>query len=117
MKKLSTVGTTKQSPSLVFCLVMDALGYATYAIPVLGELGDLVWAPISAMIFFKTFGGLKGAFGGVFNFIEELLPGLDFIPTFTITWLIQNFRKPVIQTPVGSTGFKAKATPIRLSRI
>lgn len=40
------------------------------------------------------FGGTKGAIGGVFNFIEELLPGLDFIPTFTITWLIQYFRKP-----------------------
>jgi len=30
---------------------------------------------------------------GVFNFIEELMPGLDFIPTFTIMWLIQYFKK------------------------
>lgn len=73
---------------------MDAIGYATYAIPVLGELGDIFWAPLSALIFFKTFGGWKGAFGGMFNFIEEILPGLDFIPTFTITWVWQALSKP-----------------------
>jgi hypothetical protein len=80
----------KQQPSLTQCIVMDILGYATYAIPFIGELGDLVWAPISAMIFYKMFGGWKGAFGSVFNFVEEILPGLDFIPTFTIMWFWQN---------------------------
>ena len=73
---------------------MDLIGYATYAVPFFGELGDIFWAPVSAIIYFKTFGGWKGAFGGVFNFVEEILPGLDFIPTFTITWLWQAFRKP-----------------------
>jgi hypothetical protein len=34
---------------------MDMIGYATYAIPVLGELGDLFWAPVSAFIFFRMF--------------------------------------------------------------
>ena len=81
----------KTQPSLAFCIAMDIIGYATYAIPFVGELADLAWAPISAMIFFKTFGGVKGAFGGVFNFLEELLPGLDFIPTFTLTWLWQSY--------------------------
>ena len=76
------------SVSLLFCLVMDAIGYATYAVPFLGELGDLVWAPLSAFIFYKTFGGTKGALGGIFNFIEEILPGLDFIPSFTLMWLV-----------------------------
>ncbi len=70
---------------------MDVLGYATYAIPLLGEFADILWAPVSALIFYRTFGGIKGAFGGVFNFIEELLPGLDFIPSFTITWFITRF--------------------------
>jgi hypothetical protein len=93
MKNLAPTTRLQKSPSLLFCIVMDLLGYATYAIPVLGELGDLVWAPLSAFIFFRTFGGWKGAFGGIFNFIEEILPGLDFIPTFTITWLWQEFSK------------------------
>lgn len=75
--------------SLAFCLVMDIIGYSTYAIPVLGEFGDIIWAPLSGLIFFLTFGGWKGAFGGAFNFVEEILPGTDFIPSFTIMWLIQ----------------------------
>ena len=73
--------------------MMDIIGYATYAIPFLGELGDVLWAPISSMIFMSSFGGWKGALGGVGNFIEELLPGTDFIPSFTIMWFIQNMQK------------------------
>lgn len=66
---------------------MDLLGMATYAIPVIGEFADIIWAPVSAFIFYRTFGGKKGVIGGVLNFIEELIPGTDFIPSFTITWL------------------------------
>ncbi len=73
----------KKQPSLVLCIVMDVLGYATYAIPGIGELGDIVFAPISAIIFYAMFGSWKGA---LFNFTEEILPGTDFIPTFTIAW-------------------------------
>lgn len=83
----------KLQPSLFFCLVMDALGYATYAIPFLGEFGDLIWAPISALIFFRTFGGWKGAFGSAFNFVEELLPWTDFVPSFTIMWAFNYFGR------------------------
>ncbi|MBC7850410.1 MAG: hypothetical protein H7Y31_11780 [Chitinophagaceae bacterium] len=82
-----------KSTSLFLCIIMDVIGYATYSIPVIGELGDLVWAPISALIFFKMFGSWKGAFGAVFNFVEELMPGLDFIPSFSLMWFLQNFRR------------------------
>jgi hypothetical protein len=84
----------KPLPSLTFCLLMDAIGCATYAIPFLGEFGDIIWAPISAIIFYRTFGGWKGAFGGLFNFIEEISPGLDFIPSFTIMWVYQRLKNP-----------------------
>ena len=83
----------KPMPSLAVCLVMDFLGYATYAIPFFGEFLDILWAPVSAMIFFRMFGGARGVFGGIFNFVEELMPGLDFIPTFTITWAMQYFSR------------------------
>lgn len=82
----------RKQPSLVFCILMDLIGYATYTVPVLGELGDIVWAPISGLIFFLTFGGWRGALGGLGNFIEELLPGTDFIPSFTLMWLYRRFR-------------------------
>ena len=104
-KKTSSTLFQKPMPSLGACLLMDILGYATYAVPFLGELGDLLWAPVSALIFFRMFGGTKGMIGGAVNFFEELMPGLDFIPTFTITWAIQYFQqrknavtlKPVIR--------------------
>ena len=77
----------RKQPSLLICVIMDLLGCATYIIPGLGELADIVWAPISGIIFFLMFGGWKGAFGGLFDFTEEILPGTDFIPTFTIAWI------------------------------
>lgn len=83
---------------------MDIIGYATYAIPGLAELGDIVWAPVSAIIFYRLFGGWKGAFGGLFNFAEEILPFTDFIPSFTIMWVWQRLRRPAMKrgTPIVS---------------
>lgn len=92
-KRKPPVVSGRELPSLAFCLLMDIIGYATYSLPFVGEFLDVLWAPVSALIFYRVFGGLKGIVGGTVNFIEELLPGLDFIPTFTITWLIQYFRK------------------------
>lgn len=83
----------KNSPSLVFCILMDLIGLASYALPGLGEFGDILWAPISALIFFRTFGGTKGMLGGMFNFVEELLPGFDFIPTFTIMYFLSRKKE------------------------
>ena len=90
----------KKQPSLVFCILMDIVGYATYAIPILGEFGDVLWAPLSSMIFMATFGGWKGVLGGFGNFMEEILPGTDFIPSFTIMWFIQNMQKKNTVTAV-----------------
>ncbi len=70
---------------------MDLIGSASYLLPGIGEISDIIWAPVSAIVFFRMFGGWKGAFGGVFSFVEEILPGLDFIPTFTIAWAWQYF--------------------------
>jgi len=72
---------------------MDFAGFASYFLPGLGEFADIIWAPLSAIIFYRTFGGWKGAMGGVINFIEEAFPGFDFIPSFTIMWLLKHFEK------------------------
>jgi hypothetical protein len=76
-------------PNIVICIVMDVIGMATYIFPVLGEFGDIVWAPVSAYIFFKLFGGRFGLIGGVLNFLEEIVPYTDIIPSFTIAWFIR----------------------------
>jgi hypothetical protein len=82
--------SVKPMPSLLSCLLMDFVGSTFGMIPI---LGDIIWAPISAVIFWKMFGFRKGFFGGVFSFVEEVIPFFGFIPTFTIMWGIQYFRQ------------------------
>lgn len=85
--------TQKQMPSLAVCILMDIIGYSSFAIPVLGEFFDLAWAPLSGFLFYKMFGGKMGVLGGGFSFLEEILPFTDFIPTFTIAWVMKYFGK------------------------
>ncbi|MEK6450469.1 MULTISPECIES: hypothetical protein [Myroides] len=72
---------------LVISILMDLLGCITYVFPGIGEVADVVWAPVSAYILAKMYPGKIGKVGAIVNFIEELSPGFDFIPTFTITWV------------------------------
>ncbi len=81
--------TTARFPSIWICLLMDILGYASFAIPGLGEFTDIIWAPVSGFLFYRFFGGRFGVFGGMLNFIEEALPLTDFIPSFSIAWIIR----------------------------
>ena len=76
-------------PPLYQALILDAIGCATYFIPGIGEWVDIAWAPISAWLFIRLFGGRVGRFGAIVNFTEEILPFTDFIPTFTIAWIIR----------------------------
>jgi hypothetical protein len=76
-------------PNIAVCIIMDLIGMATYAFPGLGEFADIVWAPISALIFARLFGGRFGQIGGVLNFLEEVIPYTDIIPSFTIAWFIR----------------------------
>jgi hypothetical protein len=76
-------------PNLFLCLVLDLVGMATYFIPALGEFTDVVWAPISGFLFFILFGGRFGLIGAALNFLEEIIPFTDIIPSFTIAWFIR----------------------------
>jgi len=76
-------------PTLSLCIVFDLIGWASYSVPFLGEFADLLWAPISGLLFYRMFGGRLGLFGGLLNTAEELLPFTDFIPSFSIAWAIR----------------------------
>jgi hypothetical protein len=76
-------------PNIAICIIMDIIGMATYFFPALGEFGDIIWAPISGYVFYKLFGGRFGLIGGVLNFLEEIIPFTDIIPSFTIAWFIR----------------------------
>ena len=76
-------------PNIALCILLDLIGMATYFFPGLGEFADIVWAPISGFMFYKLFGGRLGMIGGVLNFLEEIIPFTDIIPSFTIAWFIR----------------------------
>lgn len=87
-------------PHIAICIIMDVVGMATYIYPALGEFADIVWAPLSGFIFYKLFGGRFGMIGGVLNFLEEIIPFTDVIPSFTIAWFIRkNEADKLIKKP------------------
>ncbi len=72
---------------LVMSIAFDAIGYLSFSIPLAGEFSDVIWAPLSAYLMMKMYKGNLGKVGGVISFIEEILPSIDVIPTFTLVWL------------------------------
>ncbi|WP_397362656.1 hypothetical protein [Olleya sp. R77988] len=77
---------TNKYTKLFLGLLFDALGYVSFIIPGIGEFSDVAWAPASAWLMTKLYKGRSGKIAAVFTFIEEALPGLDIIPSFTIMW-------------------------------
>ncbi len=56
-------------------------------VPFWGTIVDLVWAPYAASQMNKMYRGTEGKIAAVIVFLEEIIPGLDVIPTFTLMWL------------------------------
>ncbi|MDI1255931.1 MAG: hypothetical protein PSV16_07500 [Flavobacterium sp.] len=78
---------------LILGLVFDALGYVSFTIPIFGEFEDVIWAPVSAILMIIMYKGTAGKIAGAFDFLEEILPFTDVIPSFTLMW----FYKYVIK--------------------
>ncbi len=72
-------------------ILFDALGLLSFAIPGVGEFEDIVWAPLSYWLMTKMYAGTLGKVSGIISFVEEAIPGTDFIPTFTITWFVEHY--------------------------
>jgi len=72
---------------LLVGLLLDAIGMLSYLVPGIGEFSDIIWAPIAGWLMTRMYKGRIGQAAAVVTFIEEMLPGLDFIPSFTIMWL------------------------------
>jgi len=68
-------------------IIYDIIGMASLAIPFVGPFLDIVWAPYAAKKMLDMYPGKKGKIASVLTFIEEILPGTDIIPSFTIMWL------------------------------
>ena len=70
---------TSKYKMLALSLLFDAIGLITFI--------DIIWAPVSAYLMTKMYKGQTGKIAGTISFVEEIIPGLDIIPTFTLTWL------------------------------
>ncbi|MDW5288352.1 hypothetical protein [Formosa sp. PL04] len=77
---------TKNYKKLALCILLDAVGYVSFILPGIGELTDIIWAPASAYIMTKLFKGQQGKIAAGISFLEEAMPGVDIIPTFTLMW-------------------------------
>ena len=77
----------KKTKYLLLGVLFDAIGMISFIIPGFGEFIDLLWAPLSAWLMTRMYKGKMGQAAGVISFIEEIVPGLDVVPTFTIMWL------------------------------
>lgn len=73
-----TLNNLSKNKKLVLGILLDFIGMITFI--------DIIWAPISAILMTKMYAGRKGKVAGIFSFIEEILPGFDIIPSFTIMW-------------------------------
>jgi hypothetical protein len=72
---------------LILSILFDIIGMLSFVIPGIGEFSDVIWAPVSALLIFKMYKGTVGKIGGMVSFLEELIPGFDVVPTFTLTWI------------------------------
>ena len=52
---------THKIAMLILCLFLDLIGMLSYLLPVLGEVVDIVWAPISAVLIYVLFRKHNGA--------------------------------------------------------
>ena len=68
-----------KNKKLILSILLDAFGMIPFI--------DIVWAPLSGYLMTKLYKGDKGKLAGIISFIEEIIPGTDFIPTFTLMWL------------------------------
>ena len=68
---------------LTLSLLFDALGYVSLVFPPF----DFIWAPLSAYLMTKLYKGKEGKIAAIISFVEEALPFLDVVPTFSLMWL------------------------------
>ena len=72
---------------LLLGLLFDGIGMLSFAIPGIGEFSDVIWAPVAGWLMTRMYKGRIGQVAGVVTFVEELVPGLDIVPSFTLMWI------------------------------
>lgn len=92
-KEIQPEQINNKNRNLLLGILFDAIGMLSFIVPLLGEFSDVVWAPVAGFLMTWMYKGTVGKVGGVFAFLEEILPFSDFIPTFTLTWIYNYWIK------------------------
>ncbi|MBC7000125.1 hypothetical protein [Cytophaga sp. FL35] len=86
---------------LFFGLLFDAIGMLSFTVPLIGDFSDIIWAPLAGWLMTRMYKGKIGQGAGLFTFLEEIIPGLDIIPTFTIMWFYTYvFKKSTLEKTI-----------------
>ena len=86
MKSEDIMVKDEKIKKLMMGLLFDAIGMLSFTIPLVGEFGDVIWAPLAGFLMTSMYKGRVGKVAGFFAFLEEILPFTDIIPSFTLTW-------------------------------
>jgi hypothetical protein len=92
-KEVKMQKASDKNRNLILGILFDAIGMLSFTIPFLGEFSDVVWAPIAGFLMTQMYKGTVGKVGGIFAFLEEIIPFTDFIPSFTLTWIYNYWIK------------------------
>ena len=71
-------------------ILFDALGYVSIVFPPF----DFIWAPLSPYLMTKMYKGREGKIAAVISFVEEALPFMDVVPTFSLMWFYTYVLNP-----------------------
>ena len=93
---------------LVVSLLIDAVGSASYLIPVAGEVVDVVWAPVQTILIMALYNDVAPHLKYV-SFIEEILPLTDIVPSATIGWLAEFGVPLLLPQPAAAAATKSKS--------
>ena len=74
---------------LLLGIILDGVGILTssWVLPIIGDFGDIIWAPIAGYAMTRMYKGRAGKIAGIVTFVEEAVPGLDIIPSFSLMWI------------------------------
>jgi hypothetical protein len=84
---------SNKNRNLILGIVFDAIGMLSFSIPLIGEFSDVVWAPMAGFLMTWMYKGRVGKVGGIFTFLEEVIPFTDFVPSFTLVWIYNYWIK------------------------
>lgn len=92
-EKIQKEQISNKKRNLILGIAFDAIGMVSFSIPLIGEFSDVVWAPVAGFLMTRMYKGTVGKVGGIFAFLEEIIPFTDVIPSFTLTWIYNYWIK------------------------